>query len=92
MLTYTLFKTQSMLWSITSINGQPHADLQTVRNPEHALVSNKEGRLARWSLTICPNPRACSCKQQGGKTSQTVTYNLFNTKGMLWSAIRREGQ
>jgi len=42
MLTYMLFKTQSMLLSATSRKGQPDADLHAVQNPEHALVSNKQ--------------------------------------------------
>jgi hypothetical protein len=42
MLTYILFKTQSMLLSATSRKGQPDADLHPVQNPEHALVSNKQ--------------------------------------------------
>ena len=42
MLTYILFKTQSMLLSETSTNSQPDADLQAVLNPEHALVTNKQ--------------------------------------------------
>jgi len=47
MLTYILFKTQSMLLSTTNREGQPDADLQPVQNPEHALVNNKQGRPAR---------------------------------------------
>jgi hypothetical protein len=42
MLTYILFKTQSMLLSATSRKGQPDADLHPVQNTEHALVSNKQ--------------------------------------------------
>jgi len=42
MLAYILFKTQSMLLSVTSRKGQPDADLQPVQNPEHALVSSKQ--------------------------------------------------
>jgi hypothetical protein len=46
MLTYTLYKTHSMLLSDSSKKGQPDVDLPTVQNPEHAPVSNKEGKLA----------------------------------------------
>ena len=42
MLTYNLFKTQSMLLSVTSRKGQPDADLHSVQNPEHILVSNRQ--------------------------------------------------
>ena len=42
MLTYMLFKTRSMLLSATSRKGQPDADLQSVQNPEHAVVSKKQ--------------------------------------------------
>jgi hypothetical protein len=42
MLTYILFKTQSMLLSATSRKGQADADSHSVQNPEHALVSNKQ--------------------------------------------------
>jgi hypothetical protein len=47
MLTYLLFKTQSMLLSATSRKGQPDADLQAVQNPEHDFVSNKQEGIAR---------------------------------------------
>ena len=46
-LTYFLFKTQSMLLSATSRKGQPDPDLLAVQNPEHALVSNKQEGPAR---------------------------------------------
>ena len=44
MLTYSLFKAQCMHLSETSRKGQPHADLQPVQNPEHALVSSRKGK------------------------------------------------
>ena len=47
MLTYILFETQSMLSSATSRMSQSNANLQTVQNPEHTLVSNKEEGPAR---------------------------------------------
>jgi len=40
--TYKLFKTWAMLLSATSRKGQPDADLHTVQNPQHALISNKQ--------------------------------------------------
>ena len=67
MLTYILFKTQSMLLSATSSKGQQDANLQPVQNREHALVSNKEKRPARCWLTSYSKPRECSGKQQGEK-------------------------
>jgi len=91
MLTYTLFKTQSMLLSATSRKGQPDADLRAVQNPEHALVSNKQEEPARCWLTICSKPRACSCQWQEGRASQMLTYILFKTQSMLLSATRRKG-
>ena len=42
MLTYILFKTQSMLLSGITRKGKPYADLQAFHNPEHALFSNKK--------------------------------------------------
>jgi hypothetical protein len=42
MLTHSLFKTQSILMSAKSRKGQLDADLHTVQNPEHTLVSNKQ--------------------------------------------------
>ena len=42
MLTYILFKIQSMLSSATSRQGQPDADLHPVQNQECALVRNKQ--------------------------------------------------
>jgi len=44
MLIYQLFKTQSMLLSVTSRKSQPDADLHAIQNPEHTLVSNKQGK------------------------------------------------
>ena len=52
MLTYNLFKTQSMILSVTSRKGQPDADLQTFQNPEHALVSNKQEELDADTQTV----------------------------------------
>ena len=91
-LTYKLFKTQSMLLSATSREGQPDPDLHTVQNQEHALVSNNQGGAARSWLTSCSKPKACSCQQQAGRASQILTYNLFKTKSMLLSATNRKGQ
>jgi len=92
MLTHTLFKTQRMLLSATIRKGQPDADLQTVQNPEHALVSNNQEGPARCWLTSCSKPRACSCQQQAGRASQMLTYKLFKTQTMLLSATSRKGQ
>ena len=57
MLTYMLFKIQSMLLSATSRKNQQDADLPTVKNPEHALVSNKQEETARGWLTFWLNGR-----------------------------------
>ena len=92
MLTYKLFKTQSMLLSATSRKGQPHFDLQAVQNPEHALVSNKQEGPARFWLTCCSKPRACSCQQQAGRISHMLTYTLFKTHSTLLSATSRKCQ
>jgi hypothetical protein len=56
MLTYSLFKTQSMLLSATSRKGQSDAALQSVQNQEHALLSNKQKGPVRC-LTICSKPK-----------------------------------
>jgi len=92
MLTYILFKTQSMLLSATSRKGQPDADLQAVQNSEDALVSNKQKGQARCRLTPCSKPRGCSYQQQAGRASQMLTYKLFKTQRMLLSATSRKGQ
>ena len=92
MLTYILFKTQIMILSATSRKGQPDADLQTVQNPEHTVVNNKQNRLSRCWLTSCSKPRSCSCQQQAGKACQMLTYTLFNTQSMLLSVTSKEGQ
>ena len=81
-----LFKTQSMLWSATSRKSQTDADLQSVQNPEHALVSNKQEGPATCWLTSCSKPIACSCQQEAGRASQMLTYKLFKTQSMLLSA------
>ena len=91
-LTYTLFKTHSMLLSAPSRKGEQDADLQTNQNQGHALVSNKQGKLARCWLTSCSKPRTCSCQKKAGTASQMPTYNLFKTQSMLLSATSRKGQ
>ena len=91
-LTYKLFKTQSMLLSTTSRKGQPDADLHPVQNPEHDLINNKQEGPARCWLTFCLKPRACSCQQQAGSSSQMLTYRLFKTQSMPLSATSRKGQ
>ena len=87
MLTYILFKTKSMLLSATSRKGQPHADLPSVQNPEHALVSNRKGQ---------PDPDLHAvqhfCQQQAGRASQILTYSLFNTQSMCLSTTSKKGQ
>ena len=92
MLTYVLFKTQSMLLSGTSKKRQSDADLHTVQNPEHDLVSNKREGPARCWLTICSKPRAWSFQQQAGRASQMLTYTLCKTQSMILSATSRKGQ
>ena len=47
MLTYRLFKTQSILLSETSRKGQPDADLHAIQNPEYNIVSNKQERASQ---------------------------------------------
>jgi len=79
-LTYTLFKTQSMPLSATSRKGQPDPDLHAVHNPEHAIVSNKQEGPARSWLTSCSKPRACSCQQKAERASQFLTYILFKPR------------
>ena len=90
MLTYSLFKTQTMLLSTTRGNGQPNSNLHTVQSPEHALVSNKQAGPARCWLTACSTSKACSCQEQVGKASQMLTYFLLKTQSMLFSATTRK--
>ena len=90
MLTYRLFKTQSMLLSATSMKSQPDADLQPVQNPEHAPVSNKHEEPARCWLTACSKSRAYSCQQHTEKASQMLTYILFNPRA--WSCQQQAGR
>ena len=89
MVTYTLFKTHIMLLSAPSREGQADGDLQPVQNPDHALVSSKQGRPDRWWLTTFSKPRSCSCQLQAGKARQMVPYSLFKTQTMLLSAPSR---
>ena len=91
-LTYILFKTQSMLLSTTSRKGKPDPDLLAVQNQERALVSKKQEGPARSWLTRCSKPRACSFQQQAGRASWILTYILFKTQSMLLSATSRKGQ
>ena len=92
MLTYRLFKTQSMLLSAITRKGQPNADLHTIQKPQHALINNKQEEPARCWLTCCSKPRTCSCQQQAWRASQMLTYSLFKTQSMISSATGRKGQ
>jgi hypothetical protein len=92
MLTYRLFKTQTMLLSTTSTKGQPDANLPTVQNQEHTLVTNKHKGPARCLLTNCSKHRACSCQQQAGRASWMLTYILFKTQTMLLSTKSTKSQ
>ena len=92
MLTYILFKTQSMLLSATSRKGQPDADLHPVKNPEHASVRNKQEGLARCWFTSCSKPRASSYQQQAGRACKMWPYRLSKNQSMLLSATSRKGQ
>ena len=84
MLTYILFRTQtqSMLLLTTSREGLPDIDWHPAQDQEYALVSNKQGKLARCWLTTCLKPRVCPYQQQAGKAIQMLTYSLFKTQIM----------
>ena len=86
MLTYSLFKSQSILLSATDRKGQPKSNSQPIWNPEHAFVSNKQERPVICWLTSCSKPRASPCQQQAGRASQMLTYILFKSQNMLFSA------
>ena len=88
MLTYTLCNTQSMLLSATCRQNKPDADLHPVQNPENALVSNEQEGAPRSWLTACLKPRAWSCQQWAGRSSQILTYILFKTQSMILSATQ----
>ena len=75
-LTYLLFKTQSMSLSATSRKGQPDPDLQAVQNTEHALVSNKQEGPARSWLTDCLN---ISFHAKARQSSKAHIPNVGNT-------------
>ena len=77
MLTYSLFKTQSMLLSATSRKGQPDAHLHPVQKPKGSLVSNREGDP---DAHLHPIQNPDSCQQQGGRASDMLTYILLKTK------------
>ena len=83
MLTYRLFKTQSMLLSATSLKSHPDADLQPVQNPEHTLVSHTQGRQVRCWLTCCVNPEhgLVSNKQKG----PAICWLTACSKPRAWS-------
>ena len=90
MLTYILFKTQSMLLSVTNRKGQLDANLHTVQNPEHVVVSEKAGP-ARCSLTSCSGPRACSCKQQVGRLARSAHLHPVQGPEHVLVSNKQEG-
>ena len=89
MLTYILFKTQSMLLSATSI--WDHMLAYRLFKMKHALIKNKQEMLARCWLTSYLKPRAWSCQQQADKTYQMLLYILFKMQSMLLLATSRKG-
>ena len=92
MLTYKLFKSQTIILSATSRKGQPDADLLAVQNPERHLVSSREEGSARADLQPVQKPRAQSCQQKARKASQMMTYILFKAQSMILSATSRQSQ
>ena len=88
MLTYILFKIQSMLLSAISSNSQPEADSHPVQN--HALFRNKPKRLARYRLTNCLMPRAFSHQQQVKRGSQMLTNQLLKRRACSSQQEARE--
>ena len=92
MLTDILFKTQSRLLSTTSREHQPDADLQTVQNQVHALVSKSSKSLPDAHLQSVTKPRVCSISSKQKKASWMLTYSLFKFQSMLLSAVSRKGQ
>ena len=56
MMTYSLFKTQSMLLSATSKKGLLDDDLQAVQAPEHALVSTTDRKPPDGNLQAAQTP------------------------------------
>ena len=92
MLTYLLFKTQSIVLSATRRNGLPSADLHPVQKPEHSLFRKKqEGPVRGWPTNFSP-PRSCSDQQQAGMAGQMMTYKLLKTQSMLLSETSRNTQ
>ena len=90
MLTYTLFKTHSMLLSVTSRKSQPDP-LHSVQNPE--ILSSASSRKGSQMLTHqLFKTRAPSSQQQAGIPSQMPTYKLFKIQSMFLSGTSRKGQ
>ena len=90
MLTYILFKTQSMLLSATCMKSQPDADLHPVQDPEHALVSNRQEEPARCWLTSCSRPRAWPCQQQAGRPARCWLTSC--SKPRAWPCQKQAGR
>ena len=66
-LTYTLFKTQSMLLSATSRKSQPDPDLHPIQNPEHSWSATSRKGQPYPGLHTVQNPEhdLVSNKQEG---------------------------
>jgi len=92
MLTYFLPKIKIILLSATSRNGKSNTNLQTVQNPEHAHVSNKQEETPRCWHTNYAKPRVCPFQRQAGRASQMLTYILFKTQSKLLSVTSKKGQ
>ena len=54
MLTYILFKTQSMVLSATNRKGQPDADLQPVQNKTQGMLLSVKSRRSQSNADLQP--------------------------------------
>ena len=91
MLTYSLFKTQRMFLSASTRKGRTDADLHSIQNPEHDLISNnQEGPDIYW-FTCCSIPRAWSCQKQPEMANQIIALHPVKNPKHAFVSNNQEG-
>ena len=90
-LTYLLFKTQSMLFSATSRGGPVRFWLTTCSKPRACSCQQQAGR-ASQILTYTLFKTQCMILSETSRKGQILTYILFRTQSMLLWATSGKGQ
>ena len=88
-MTYSLFKTQSMLLLATSWKGQPDPDLQTVQKSILLSATNRMGYMLTYKLS---KTQSILLSETSKKSQPDANLQTAKTQSILLSTTSREGQ